>query len=99
MKEIAQRFMSSGVCDWPNQKHKEKQKATADYLRAAGFDVEPSGIPVFGGMFRQQPITGPDGEAAWEWLDGVLKGMKRGKFEREVEHLTAALVERQKIRP
>ena len=90
-EDIARHFLLRAIQDWPGDAHASKQQATADYLRAAGFDVEPSGIPVFGAMFLQQPITGSDGPAAFEWLHRTLEQLQRGKFESEVAQLTTAL--------
>lgn len=87
---IANNFMLRGVQDW-GQSTQERAEATAAFLRAAGFDVEVSGYPIFGGMFPQQPIKGKDGEAAFKWLDGVLRTMKRGEYNSEIEQLNAAL--------
>ena len=89
----ANTFMLRAVHDW-GQSDKERAEATAAYLKAAGFDVEPSGYPVFGGMFPQQPIKGKDGEAAHAWLTGVLKNLKRGEYHSEIRQLNEALATR-----
>jgi hypothetical protein len=90
---IANTFMLRAVQDW-GQSTQERAEATAAYLKAAGFDVEPSGYPIFGGMFPQQPIKGKDGEAAHAWLAGVLKNLKRGEYNSEIEQLNAAIEQR-----
>lgn len=90
-EKIAEAFMLMGIQEW-GQSNEKRAAATAVYLTAAGFNVEPSGFPVFGGMFPQQPIKGPDGESAHAWLDGVLSAPGwRGRFQDEVKHLVAAL--------
>jgi hypothetical protein len=89
-KSIAEKFMCFGVCEF-GQSAEEKAVVTTNLLKTAGFNVEPSGFPVFGGMFPMQPIKGPDGEAAFAWLRDVLGTMRRGHFEDEVEHIVAAL--------
>jgi len=92
--DVATKFLMHGVQDW-GQAHEHRQQATTAYLTAAGFDVEPSGVPVFGAMFPIQKIVGKDGEAAFTWLKETLAAMPRGKFEREAEHLSNALAARQ----
>ena len=93
-KDVASAFLLTAIQDWPGQTTEQKQAATTAYLKAAGFDVEPSGIPVFGAMFPQQPIKGPDGKEAFDWLRRTLESMQRGKYENEVEHLSRAISER-----
>jgi hypothetical protein len=87
--EIAAKFMLRGIQEW-GQSDTERAETTAAYLKAAGFNVEPSGYPVFGGMFPQQAIKGPDGEAAYSWLDETLSSMQRGEFNNEVMQLAEA---------
>ncbi len=89
-EEIATKFMLQGICEF-GQTEEERANATANFLKEKGFDVEPSGFPVFGGMFPQQKILGKDGDEAYEWLKGILGSLQRGKFEHEVKQLTEAL--------
>ena len=95
---IAQKFLLLGIQEW-GQTNEKRADVTAQYLRAAGFDVEPSGYPVFGGMFPQQAITGKDGSAAHLWLHDVLDNLKRGNLQNEVEQLAAAISARQESTP
>lgn len=89
-ERAAKDFLMLGIQEW-GQPDTERARATANYLTEAGFQVEASGYPIFGGMFPQQPIKGPDGEAAFKWLKDVLDKLQRGKFQTEVAQLTAAL--------
>jgi hypothetical protein len=87
-EKVAKLFMLQGVQDW-GQPRSERERAVADYVRAAGFDVEPSAVVVFGGVVTD--FKGPDAEPAKEWLLNTLTAMPRGKFENEIEHLVSAL--------
>ena len=87
----AKDFLLMGIQEW-GQSEDERARATARYLFDAGFEkITASGYPIFGGMFPQKPIEGPDGTEAFEWLNGILNNLKRGRFEDEVQQLTDAL--------
>ena len=92
-ERIARDFMLTGIQEWGQSKG-DRAKATKSYLESAGFNVEQSGYPIFGGMFPKQPITGPDGEAAHQWLHETLRGLKRGEFNSECRQLQEAAEKR-----
>jgi hypothetical protein len=98
IEAAAKRFLLRAMQEW-GQTDKERAEATADYLRAAGFKVIPSGFPVFGAMFRTQKMRGQDAEAAYAWLHGTLEGLRRGEFNSEVEQLRKAAADRQTVSP
>ena len=64
-----------GLQSW-GQTAEQRNEATDNYLRAAGFMLER------------------DREKATKWLGSVLRNLRRGKFETEVEQLQAAIEQR-----
>ncbi|HKI61400.1 MAG TPA: hypothetical protein VKA31_03815 [Mariprofundaceae bacterium] len=88
MAGVAQKFMLMGVQEW-GQSRETKESTVSDYVRAAGFDVNPSAVVIYGGIVTD--FDGPDADEAKTWLTGVLEGMPRGDFNVEIKHLEAAL--------
>lgn len=83
----AENFLLQGIQDW-GQSDAKRAKVTAEYLKAAGFNVEPSGFPVFGRMFPHLQIKGEHGASAQAWLTYVLENLPRGRFQNELRFLS-----------
>lgn len=81
----ANRFILSAIQEW-GQPENQRVDAVQAVLNAAGLNAVATCSPVFGGIWPK-PCTGPDGERATAWLQNLTDTMKRGKYEREVEHV------------
>ncbi len=91
--DVVSRFAIMGCQNW-GQTALERAEATFDFLRLAGFNINQSGSPFMGSMSRNRPITGPDGEAAFKWLDELLNNVDRSDIDAEVRRLKAAALRR-----
>ena len=92
-EKAASRFMIEAICDWPGQKEETKIAAVQQLLDEAGFKATATSFPVFGGIWFS-PCAGPDGEEATKWLKDLTDNLKRGKIEREIEQVQAAIEKR-----
>ncbi len=96
IESVANRFILRAVQDW-GQPETERIAAVQAVLTAAGFAATATCSPVFGAIWPKL-CDGPDGPAASAWLKNLCETMQRGKFEREVEHVEAAIRERVELR-
>ena len=92
--DVCKCFMLWAVQEW-GQDDAKRLGAVQDLLTAAGFDAVATCAPVFGGILpRSRPCTGPEGEAATQWLRSMLEDMPRGKLEEEAAHIQRAVLSR-----
>jgi hypothetical protein len=96
IESVAHRFILRAVQDW-GQPEAQRIAAVQSVLTAAGFAATATCSPVFGAIWPK-PCDGPDSQAASAWLKNLCETMPRGKFEREVEHVAAAIGERVALR-